>query len=138
MHLLILALVLFCPLCDDYIQLIKVAGIKNKDRRFEIEEILMQYKWACKEHDCHAILVSQLNREIEKRYNPRPFMSDYAESGVIEQTAESALFVYYPYTFNPEESSRYASEIITAKTRYGKIGKYECGFKSRQTCLVYD
>ena len=122
---------------DDYIQLIKVASLKNKDRRFEIEEILMQYKWACKEHDCHAILVSQLNREIEKRYNPRPFMSDYAESGVIEQTAESAIFVYYPYTFNPEENSRFGSEIITAKTRYGKIGKYECGFNGNRCKFFY-
>ena len=122
---------------DDYIQLIKVNGIKNRDRRFEIEEILTQYKWACKEHDCHAILVSQLNREIEKRFNPRPMMSDYAESGVIEQTAESALFVYYPYNFNSEEHSRYGSEVITAKTRYGKIGRYECGFNGNRCKFFY-
>ena len=118
---------------DDYIQLIKVAAFnKNKDRRFEIEEILTQYKWACKEHNCHAILISQLNREIERRLDPRPKMSDYSESGVIEQTAETALFVYYPYNHNPEDNSKYESEIITAKTRYGEIGRFVIGFNGNR------
>ena len=47
---------------DDYIQLIKTDGRNNKDRRFEIEDILIEYKWVCKKEDCAAILVSQLNR----------------------------------------------------------------------------
>ena len=75
---------------DDYIQLIDV-GQGYKDRRFEIEKIVQDYKWAVKQNNCSAILVSQLNRDIEKRFDPRPRMSDYAESGVIEQTAESAI-----------------------------------------------
>ena len=67
---------------DDYIQLIDV-GQNYKDRRFEIEKIVQDYKWAVKQNNCSAILVSQLNRDIEKRFDPRPRMSDYAESGVI-------------------------------------------------------
>ena len=67
---------------DDYIQLIEVQGVRE-GRRFEIEKIMQEYKWICKQEDCSAILVSQLNREIEKRLDPRPRMSDYAESGVI-------------------------------------------------------
>ena len=67
---------------DDYIQLIQADGA-NEGRRFEIEKIMQEYKWICKTENCSAILVSQLNREIEKRLDPRPRMSDYAESGVI-------------------------------------------------------
>ena len=33
---------------DDYIQLIKVDSKNYKDRRFEIEDILVEYKWVCK------------------------------------------------------------------------------------------
>ena len=84
---------------DDYIQLIEVPGIKE-GRRFEIEKIMQEYKWICKQENCSAILVSQLNREIEKRLDPRPRMSDYAESGVIEQTAELAMFVFYGHNFD--------------------------------------
>ena len=99
---------------DDYIQLISCPD--TLERRFQIEKIVQDYKWICKKENCSALLVSQLNRDIEKRYEPRPRLSDYSESGVIEQTAESALFVWYGYVFNDEEYSPYQSEIISAKT----------------------
>ena len=111
---------------DDYIQLIDVP--EERERRFQIEKIMLEYKCVCKAENCSALLVSQLNREIERRIEPRPRLSDYAESGVIEQTAEAAIFVFYGYNFNSEEYSKYECEIISAKSRYGKIGRYSIGF----------
>ena len=120
---------------DDYIQLIDVQGVKE-GRRFEIEKIMQEYKWICKQEDCSSILVSQLNREIEKRFDPRPRMSDYAESGVIEQTAESAMFVFYGHNFDSEKFNPYKSEIIVSKSRYGKIGTHAVGFNGGR-CKFY-
>jgi len=120
---------------DDYIQLIGVEGVKE-GRRFEIEKIMQEYKWICKQENCSAILVSQLNREIEKRLDPRPRMSDYAESGVIEQTAESAMFVFYGHNFDSDKFNPYKSEIIVAKSRYGKIGTHMVGFNGGR-CKFY-
>ena len=120
---------------DDYIQLIDVSKVKE-GRRFEIEKIMQEYKWICKTENCSAILVSQLNREIEKRLDPRPRMSDYAESGVIEQTAESAMFVFYGHNFDSEKYSPYKSEIIVSKSRYGKIGTHKVGFNGSR-CKFY-
>jgi len=120
---------------DDYIQLIQVPGVKE-GRRFEIEKIMQEYKWICKTENCCSILVSQLNREIEKRLDPRPRMSDYAESGVIEQTAESAMFVFYGYNFDSEKYSSYKSEVIVSKSRYGKIGTHNIGFNGNR-CKFY-
>ena len=120
---------------DDYIQLIQADGV-NEGRRFEIEKIMQEYKWICKTENCSAILVSQLNREIEKRLDPRPRMSDYAESGVIEQTAESAMFVFYGHNFDSERYSPYKSEIIVSKSRYGKIGTHKVGFNGGR-CKFY-
>ena len=122
---------------DDYIQLIKVANKKNKDRRFEIEDILTEYKWVCKKENCSAILVSQLNREIEKRLEPRPKMSDFSESGAIEQTAETALFVFYGYNFDDEKYDKNEIEVICDKARYGKVGTYVMGFNGSK-CKFYD
>jgi len=120
---------------DDYIQLIDVQGVKE-GRRFEIEKIMQEYKWICKQENCSSILVSQLNREIEKRFDPRPRMSDYAESGVIEQTAESAMFVFYGHNFDSEKFNPYKSEIIVSKSRYGKIGTHAVGFNGGR-CKFY-
>ena len=119
---------------DDYIQLISMPD--TSERRFQIEKIVQDYKWICKKENCSALLVSQLNRDVEKRYEPRPRLSDYSESGVIEQTAESALFVWYGYVFNDEEYSPYKSEIISAKTRYGKVMTEEIGFNGDR-CSFY-
>ena len=120
---------------DDYIQLIQVPEVRE-GRRFEIEKIMQEYKWICKTENCSSILVSQLNREIEKRLDPRPRMSDYSESGVIEQTAESAMFVFYGYNFDNEKYSSYKSEVIVSKSRYGKIGTHNIGFNGNR-CKFY-
>jgi len=122
---------------DDYIQLVKVKNKSNRDRRFEIEDILTEYKWVCKKEDCSAILVSQLNREIEKRLEPRPKMSDFSESGAIEQTAETALFVFYGYNFDDEKYDKNEIEVICDKARYGKVGTYVMGFNGSK-CKFYN
>ena len=121
---------------DDYIQLIKVNNKRNKDRRFEIEDILTEYKWICKKENCAGILISQLNREIEKRIEPRPRLADFAESGTIEQTAETALLVFYGHNFNDDKYNRHEIEIICDKARYCKIGTYVMGFNGSK-CKFY-
>ncbi|MBC8299864.1 MAG: AAA family ATPase [Pelagibacterales bacterium] len=121
---------------DDYIQLIKANNKNKRDRRFEIEEILIEYKWVCKKENCAGILVSQLNREIEKRLEPRPRLADFAESGTIEQTAETALLVFYGHNFNDEKFDKNEIEIICDKARYGKVGTYVMGFNGSK-CKFY-
>ncbi len=111
---------------DDYIQLIKVAGIT--ERRFQIEEIMNEYKWIAKSTNCHVILVSQLSRGIESRIDPMPRGSDFAEGGTIEQVAESAMFVFRRYLFDHEEGGKYEANLIVAKSRYGEPATYDVGF----------
>ena len=112
---------------DDYIQLIDMEGAADQ-RRLEVEKIMYEYKWLCKKINCSSILISQLNREIERRDDPVPQMSDFAESGAIEQTAEMAAFVYYPFSTDPEMYDRFESRIIVAKSRYGNIGRFVVGY----------
>jgi len=123
---------------DDYIQLIRTDNTSRKDRRFEIEDIMLDYKWICKKIKCSAVLVSQLNREIERRIDPRPKLSDFAESGVIEQTAEAAFFIYYPYAVDDRDNDRYEIEIICQKARYGQLGSYNMGFNGDKCSIYFD
>ena len=121
---------------DDYIQLIQVDNIE--ERRFQIESIMYEYKWICKKENCSAILVSQLNREIEKRIDPKPRLSDFAESGVIEQTAETAIMPFYVWNFDNESHDKYEIEIIVPKSRYGTIGTYVMGFNGNRCKFYFD
>tara|TARA_R110000765_G_scaffold233943_3_gene337016 strand:- start:1269 stop:2603 length:1335 start_codon:yes stop_codon:yes gene_type:complete len=120
---------------DDYIQLIQADGV-SEGRRFEIEKIMQEYKWICKSENSSAFLLSQLNREMDRRINPEPKMSDYSESGVIEQTAETAMFVFYGYNFDSASYDKYESKIISAKARYGNVGSYIVGFNGNK-CKFY-
>ena len=76
------------------------------------------------------IILSQLNREIEKREDPIPKTSDLAESGSIEQIAENILFVYYDWKVKYERShlGKNQIQIVAGKVRYGETGIATLGF----------
>ena len=64
-------------------------------------------------------------------------MSDFSESGAIEQTAETALFVFYGYNFDDEKYDKHMIEVICDKARYGKVGSYIMGFNGSK-CRFYN
>ena len=122
---------------DDYIQLITPTG-KEEQRRLQLERIVNDYKWIAKENNCSVILASQLNRSLETRGNPRPQLSDLAESGAIEQVAENVFFVYYPYKVQasrPEDKNRIV--LVAAKVRYGETGAIEMAYDGDK-CKMYN
>ena len=108
----------------------------KKDRRFEIESVMQEYKWLAKKYKIIPILLSQLNRDIERRIDPIPKMSDLAEGSSIEQVAENILFIYYDYKVNYQNSSlgRMKSQIIAAKVRYGNSGMFTIGVDHDKVC----
>lgn len=75
-----------------------------------------------------VIAVAQLNREVEKRENHVPILSDLRDSGAIEQAAFSVLFTYRPYYYEMmfDGAEQLAIEkdakIIVAKNRQGQAG----------------
>jgi len=123
---------------DDYIQLVKVSD--KKDRRFEIESVMQEYKWLAKKYKIIPILLSQLNRDIERRIDPIPKMSDLAEGSSIEQVAENILFIYYDYKVNYQNSNlgKMKSQIVAAKVRYGNSGMFTIGVDHDKVCYHED
>jgi replicative DNA helicase len=117
---------------DDYIQMVNVPGIE--DKRLQVVEIMQHYKWMAKSLNCSAILLSQLNREVERGRDKRPRLSHLSESGSIETDAESVIFVYYPWKYlyrdhHPNgEYGKYDIRLLVDKNRYGEAGYAEMGF----------
>ncbi|MCB2296130.1 DnaB-like helicase C-terminal domain-containing protein [Clostridium algoriphilum] len=73
--------------------------------------------------DICCVVLSQLNREVEKRSNKRPIMSDLRDSGCIEQDADEILMLYrddyYEGRENRPSKSPGLLEILVAKNRDG-------------------
>ncbi len=78
----------------DYIGLITSSGKKFESRQQEVSEISRNLKDLARELKVPVVAVSQLSREVEKRENKKPQLSDLRESGSIEQDADLVLLLY--------------------------------------------
>ncbi|MDE7395180.1 MAG: replicative DNA helicase, partial [Clostridiales bacterium] len=83
----------------DYLQLMS-SGERVESRQQEVSTITRTMKIAAKELNVPILLLSQMSREVEKRTNKKPQMSDLRESGAIEQDADIIMFIYREYDPN--------------------------------------
>jgi len=93
-------------------------GIKTYDG---ISRNCSELKQLTKELRTPILLLCQLNRDLEKRNNKRPLLSDLAETGRLEQDADMVLFLYRDGKYN-KETDESVTEIDLAKNRQGKTG----------------
>jgi len=105
----------------DYLQLIRGSG-RAENRNQEISDISRRLKALSKELNIPVIAISQLSREVEKRADKRPQLSDLRESGAIEQEADLVIFIY-----RSDESD----ELMIAKHRNGPTGNIRVNFLSK-------
>ena len=68
-----------------------------------------------------VIAVHQLNREVDKREDKRPVLSDLRSSGSVEQDADTVLFLYRQSYYDKTITDGSAN-IIIAKARQGEAG----------------
>ena len=80
----------------DYLQLLHSTARRAENRQQEIADISNGVKSLAKELRVPVIVLSQLNREMEKEKNRKPRMSDLRESGAIEQDADLIAMLYKP------------------------------------------
>jgi len=127
----------------DYLQLMNASGM-NFQREREVAFISSSLKNLAKELNIPVIALSQLNRKLEDRTQPRgsrdgseakrPQLSDLRESGSIEQDADIVCFIHRPEyykIFQDEHGNDLTgrAEIIIAKHRNGSTGDVILEFK---------
>lgn len=81
-------------LAIDHLDLIRPSGRYAGNKVYELGEITAALKALAKELGIVVILLCQLSREVEKRDDKRPMLSDLRSSGSIEQDADTVIFLY--------------------------------------------
>lgn len=117
----------------DYLTLIEVEGRDNTTEK--VAKITRRLKRLAGELKIPIVLLSQLNRDLEKRENKRPQLSDLKSSGSVEQDADVVMFLYrHEVYFNGEKPGQ--CEVIVAKQREGPTGTVQVGFLKEKTQFV--
>lgn len=129
-------------LAIDHLDLVKPSGRYAGNKVYELGEITAACKALAKELAIPVILLCQLSRDVEKREDKRPMLSDLRSSGSIEQDADAVIFLYRPsyYLQNNEpkggtpEYVKWVEDVadahnklvaIIAKQRMGPVGPVE-------------
>lgn len=76
----------------DYVQLVKRA--KGASAHEALSDIVTTFADAAKQDGVAYVVMSQLNRELEKRTDKRPQLSDIRESGSLEERAKCVVAIY--------------------------------------------
>lgn len=126
----------------DHIQLMNAVK-SSESRQAEITEISRGLKMIAKELDVPVIVLSQLNRSVEKGGGRKPVLSDLRESGAIEQDADLVMFIHRPEMVgevsnveNVEAVKRDETELIISKNRSGPRGSFTLLFKGENYKFV--
>ena len=123
----------------DYLQLISGGKNYGINRQQEVSDISRSLKTLALELNVPIIALSQLSRDVEKREDKRPIMSDLRESGSIEQDADIVGFLYRDDYYNKEsrtEDNNSLSELIIGKHRNGPTANIELLFKKNTSTFL--
>jgi replicative DNA helicase len=119
----------------DYLQLLNAASSRVENRQQEIAQISNGIKALAKELNVPVIVLSQLNRSMEKEER-KPRLSDLRESGSIEQDADLVALLYKADAEKSSEDEENTSQnfdvipinLLIAKQRNGPTGDVNLTF----------
>ena len=94
---------------------------RNATRENQVSQISRRLKKLAKELNIPIVALCQLNRDLSKRGDKRPQLSDLRESGSLEQDADLVVFVHRDEYYGNTEAHMEV-ELIIAKHRNGAIG----------------
>lgn len=116
----------------DYIQLVKGTRQDGAPREQVVAEISGGLKHLARSLSVPVMALAQLNREVEKRSDKTPMLSDLRESGAIEQDADVVFLLYRPEYYDANDRPGTA-ELIVAKNRNGRTGTVTLAFQAQYT-----
>lgn len=120
----------------DYLQLMKHSTDHKADPTRTVANASNGLKSVAKRYNVPVIALSQLNREVDKRVDKIPTLSDLRQAGEIEQDADIVGFVYRPEYYHIEANEGGVStaglgQLVIAKHRNGALDTVDMFYDRR-------
>lgn len=112
----------------DYLGLMDMPSADRHD--LSIAKVTRALKLLAMELSCVVLLLSQVNRGVEKRDNKRPIASDFANSGAIENDADYVVTLYRDNYYNEDSMMGEIGEVNFVKNRHGEPFRVFMNFTS--------
>jgi replicative DNA helicase len=116
----------------DYLQLLSGLPGRQENRNMELTRISNGIKAILNELNIAGIILSQLNRDLDKEKNRKPRLSDLRECGAIEQDADTVAMLYTPED-EPDGKLTLPVNLIIRKQREGPTGEVQFIFNKAIT-----
>ncbi|EIQ8250247.1 DnaB-like helicase C-terminal domain-containing protein [Citrobacter freundii] len=116
----------------DYLTLMTADKADRNDLAYGI--ITKGLKNLAKELNCIVVLLTQLNRDLEKRTNKRPMPNDSRDTGQIEQDCDYWIGIYREGAYD-ENADQAATELLLRLNRHGPTGVVYC---DQRNGAIYD
>ncbi len=114
----------------DYLQLMSWSNSWYSGNRVqEISEISRGLKELARELEIPIMALSQLSREVEKRVDKKPQLSDLRESWAIEQDADAVIMLHREDYYDPDTDKKWLTDICVRKNRNGPVWESEVFFE---------
>ncbi len=118
----------------DFVQLMELDQTSlDLSRDDELTKIAIKLKKLAIELDVPVLVTSQLEREIERRNNKRPMLSDIRDTTSLEGFADIITMIYRDEYYEPETEDIGITELITCKHRNGPVGTVKLLFEPQFT-----
>lgn len=117
---------------------IGLLGTWDAGRKFGTDTETVSYisrrlKMLAQEIHIPVVSAVQLNRDLEKRQDKHPQLSDLRSSGSLEQDANMVAFLYRPDQYEDNARKVGVTEVVVAKNRDGKKGNIDLMMKPAWT-----
>ena len=119
-----------------YIDYVQLLAERDADATQALGRIARKCKLLAEELDVPVVIASQLNRELERRSNKRPVLSDLRQSGNLEEDADLVLGLYRDKKYNMKTHDPELMECIVIKQRNGPTGTVYLNFEEETNKLT--
>jgi replicative DNA helicase len=121
----------------DYVQIIRTADGRVPDKESDFASISFILRELAASQQIPVVAAAQLNREVEKRKDKRPVLSDLRSSGSLENDARVVLGLYRDEYYNKFSEDKDILEISILKNTNGELNTLRTFF-NKPKCTILE